>query len=195
MLVRVCLAAVILLVTSTTLASERGVVVDQIIAVVNGEPITQSELTQETRIALAQRKGEQAALVALEEQVLVAFRDYVVNQRMVSVHVRRLGSLELARKIVDEALKKFKSKFRSPSSYQAFCRRFDIRESTIRAILRRDLRNELFIRDRLRSRKLGKRFSDTVDTWSKQALTHLLAEMKETVEIRFLDADEQLERQ
>ncbi len=181
--------------TTPAKAKERGVAVDQIIAVVGGEVITESELRQESRIALALRQGEAAALTALDEEVLVAFRDYVVNQMVVSVHVRRLGSIELSRKRIDRAIQKFKAKFRSPSAYEAFKRRFDIGEAKIRSTLRRELRNQLFVKQRLRSRQLSQRLGGESTTWSEEAMNTLLAEMKQTVEIRYLGPDQQLELQ
>lgn len=181
--------------TTPLKAKERGVAVDQIIAVVDGEVITESELRQESRIALALRQGEAAALTALDEEVLVAFRDYVVNQMVVSVHVRRLGTIELSRKKIDRAIQKFKAKFRSPSAYEAFKRRFDIGEAKIRSTLRRELRNQMFVKQRLRSRQLSQRLGGESTTWSEEAMNTLLAEMKQTVEIRYLGPDQQLELQ
>ena len=176
-------------------AKDRGVTVDQIIAVVDGEAITESELQQESRIALALRQGEAAAFTELDEKVLGAFRDYVVNQMVVSVHVRRLGSVELSQKKIDSAIQKFKAKFRSPSSYDAFKRRFDIGEDKIRTVLRRELRNQIFVKDRLRSRRLGQRLDNGSQAWSDETMSTLLAEMKQTVEIRFLGPNQQLELQ
>ena len=181
--------------TTPLKAKERGVAVDQIIAVVGGEVITESELRQESRIALALRQGEAAALTSLDEEVLVAFRDYVVNQMVVSVHVRRLGTIELSRKKIDRAIQKFKAKFRSPSAYEAFKRRFDIGEAKIRSTLRRELRNQIFVKQRLRSRQLSQRLGGESTTWSEEAMNTLLAEMKQTVEIRYLGPDQQLELQ
>jgi len=176
-------------------AKERGVAIDQIIAVVGAETITESELRQESRIALAFRKGEVAALTPLDAEVLVAFRDYIVNQMVVAVHVRRLGTIELPRKKIDGALQKFKAKFRSPSAYDAFKRRFDISEEKIRSTLRRELRNQIFIEDRLRSRQLTQRFGGQNKSWSEEAMNTLFTEMKQTVQIRFLGPDQQLEIQ
>ena len=177
------------------MGNDRGVSVDMIIAVVGGEPITESELRQEARIALALREGEAAALTHLDDDALGAFRDYVVNQMVVSVHVRRLGTVELARVKVDVALQKFKARFRSPSSYEAFRRRFDIGEEKIRSILRRELRNQMFVKERLRSRQLSNRRGADNLAWSEDAISTLLAEKKQTVEIRYLGPDHQLELQ
>ena len=190
-----CIVFVLLIAGLTVGAKERGVAVDQIIAVVDGEAITESELRQESRIALALRQGEAAAFTELDEKVLGAFRDYVVNQMVVSVHVRRLGSVELSQKKIDSAIQKFKAKFRSPSSYDAFKRRFDIGEDKIRTVLRRELRNQIFVQDRLRSRRLGQRLDNGSQAWSDETMSTLLAEMKQTVEIRFLGPNQQLELQ
>ena len=191
----ICIAVLMLISTIAVGAKDRGVAVDQIIAVVDGEAITESELQQESRIALALRQGEAAAFTELDAKVLGAFRDYVVNQMVVSVHVRRLGSVELSQKKIDSAIQKFKAKFRSPSSYDAFKRRFDIGEDKIRTILRRELRNQIFVKDRLRSRRLGQRLDAGSQAWSEETMSTLLAEMKQTVEIRFLGPNQQLELQ
>jgi hypothetical protein len=190
-----CIVLLAFLVPTSLLGKDRGVAVDQIVAVVGAETITESELRQESRIALAFRQGEVAALTALDEEVLVAFRDYVVNQMVVAVHVRRLGTIELSRKKVDGASQKFKEKFRSPSAYDAFKRRFDISEEKIKSTLRRELRNQIFVEDRLRSRQLSQRFGGENKAWSEEAMSTLLTEMKQTVEIRFLGPDQRLELQ
>ncbi len=190
-----CILLFLLTIPLVLQAKDRGVTVDQIIAVVDGEAITESELQQESRIALALRQGEAAAFTELDEKVLGAFRDYVVNQMVVSVHVRRLGSVELSQKKIDSAIQKFKAKFRSPSSYDAFKRRFDIGEDKIRTVLRRELRNQIFVKDRLRSRRLGQRLDNGSQAWSDETMSTLLAEMKQTVEIRFLGPNQQLELQ
>lgn len=190
-----CIAILVFVLPANLFGKDRGVAVDQIIAVVGAETITESELRQESRIALAFRQGEVAALTALDEEVLVAFRDYVVNQMVVAVHVRRLGTIELPQKKIDSALQKFKAKFRSPSAYDAFKRRFDISEEKIRTTLRRELRNQIFVEDRLRSRQLSQRFAGQNKAWSEEAMNTLLTEMKQTVEIRFLGPAQQLEIQ
>ncbi|MBT6177497.1 MAG: hypothetical protein HOI23_09630 [Deltaproteobacteria bacterium] len=190
-----CIALLTFVLPMNLSAKERGVAIDQIIAVVGAETITESELRQESRIALAFRKGEVAALTPLDAEVLVAFRDYIVNQMVVAVHVRRLGTIELPRKKIDGALQKFKAKFRSPSAYDAFKRRFDISEEKIRSTLRRELRNQIFIEDRLRSRQLTQRFGGQNKSWSEEAMNTLFTEMKQTVQIRFLGPDQQLEIQ
>ena len=43
-------------------------------------------------------------------------------------------AIELSQKKIDSAIQKFKAKFRSPSSYDAFKRRFDIGEDKIRTM-------------------------------------------------------------
>ena len=176
-------------------AKDRGVAVDQIIAVVDGEAITESELRQESRIALALRQGEAAAFTELDEKVLGAFRDYVVNQMVVSVHVRRLGSVELSQKKIDRAIQKFKAKFRSPSSYDAFKRRFDIGEDKIRPFCAESYEIRFLFKTDFGLANWSQRLDNQGQQWSEETMTRLLAEMKQTVEIRFLGPNQQLELQ
>ena len=75
-------------------------------------------------------------------------------------------------------------------------RRFDIPESKIRMLLRRDLRNQVFVSQRLRSRRLSdSRGPDRESSATDVLLNELLQEMKRTVEIRFLGPEDQLELQ
>ena len=177
-------------------ADSRGTPVDKIVAVVAGEPLTESELMIEARVALAMREGEAAAVGPIDSELFGAFRDYVVNQMVVTVHARRVGAVDVPRDQIDLASKKFIQKFRSSSSYEAFMRRFDIPETKIRGLLRRDLRNQVFVSQRLRSRRLSEsRGPDRESAAADVLLNELLEEMKRTVEIRFLGPEEQLELQ
>ena len=177
-------------------ADTRGTPIDKIVAVVAGEPLTESELMIEARVALALRQGEAPALGPIDSELFAAFRDYVVNQMVVSVHARRVGAVDAPRGEIDLAVKKFIQRFRSSSSYEAFMRRFDIPESKIRMLLRRDLRNQVFVSQRLRSRRLSdSRGPDRESTATDVLLNELLQEMKRTVEIRFLGPEDQLELQ
>jgi len=173
-----------------------GTAIDKIVAVVAGEPLTESELMIEARVALVSRHDEQSALGPIDSELFAAFRDYVVNQMVVSVHARRVGAVDVPRGEIDLAVKKFVQRFRSNSSYEAFLRRFDIPEAKIRMLMHRDLRNQVFVNQRLRSRRLSdSRGPDNKNVSMAALLDELLGEMKRTVEIRFLGPQDQLELQ
>ena len=170
---------------------EYGVLADRVVAVVGEEVLTESELQIEARIALAFREGGVVATSTLEPGLLGSLRDYVVNQLVVMIHARRLGSAEVSDATVDELMGRFRARFASHVAYRAFLRRYGISEGTVRRILLRDLKNQIFVDSRL-SKGAGsgkgeaaKSRSETLEAW--------LVQMKRSVPIRILGENQRLE--
>lgn len=172
--------------------SDPGTLVDRVIAVVGEEVVTESELHVEARIALAYREGEKAATSPLASELLESLRGYVINQLVIMIHARRLGAAEVPQERLTGVMDRFRSRFTSYVAYQAFLRRYGIGEETVRRILRRDLRNELFINNRLR-RRGGKGSSAAANRKREEALALWLDQMKRSLNIRVLGANERLE--
>lgn len=174
----------------------KGILVDRIIAVVDGEVLTETELLAEVRIALVLRRGSEAATRDLDDKVVHAFREYVVNQMVVAAHVRRLGTVEVSNDRLEQLFREFHARFPSVHAFRAFLRRFDVSETKLSNLFRRDLRNQVFIDQRLRSRQLtNARGGSSNKQWSAEDVNQLLSEMRETVRIRLLGPNDQLELQ
>ncbi len=173
-----------------------GTLVDQVIAVVDKEVVTQSELLIEARIALAEREGEDVASGPLAEDFLQSFRDYLINQRLIAEQARRLGGADVAEEDVNAAMATLQRRFRSNASYQAFLRRFGIAPAGLRTTLRRSLRNERYMRERLRLRLMGQgSAAETEAVRYDRALRTWIDELRAGAEIRLLGPDGELERQ
>ena len=171
--------------------------VDRVIAVVDKEVLTQSELLIEARIALVRQKGTHA-LAALDGEVnpvlLISFRDLVVNQILISHQIRRLGTVDIPEEQIERALAEFGRVFTSAAAYEAFKRKYGIPEGVIRDILRRDMRNDAYVAQRMRSW-----LSTTVGVTQRErydrALAAYLEEVRRSVEIRLLGPQGELELQ
>lgn len=173
----------------------QGTEIERVVAVVDKEVITQTELLTETRVALAWRQGEHAASADLNEELFQVFRDYVVDQTLVAIQVRRLGSVEVSDEEIDQRAWQFSQHFSSMSAYHAFLRRFGISESTVRDILARDLRNDRYITQRMRTRVVSGRGSTSTPENYAETLRGWIRELRQGAELRLLGPDGDLELQ
>jgi len=178
-----------------SLAAPPGTLIDRVVAVVDKEVVTQSELLVEARVALAQREGEAAAATDLDEPALKAFLEWLVSQILVSAQARRLGAAEVTAAEVERDLQALAQSFSSPDAYRAFLRRFDVSEDRLRHILERNRRNERFIGDRMRLIGAGERGTDPSSPQYQQALRRWLEELRDAVDLRLLGPVGELELQ
>ncbi len=181
------------LVTIASLGTVHGTLVDRVVAVVDKQVITESELLVETRIALAQREGEQIAAADLDPKLLDKFLDYLIDQVLLSSQARRFGTQEIPEADIDKAVQQFANAFRSRESYQAFLRRFDIDEASLRNIMQRNLRNDRYIKERMRLRMLGETGELRDSPRYREALHKWLVELRNAAEIRRLGPTGELE--
>jgi len=178
------------------LSKPPGTEIERVVAVVDKEVITQSALLTEARVALVWREGERAANTDITEELFQAFRDYVVDQTLVAIQVRRLGSVEVSDEEIDQRAWQFSQRFTSMSAYHAFLRRHGITESVVRDILSRDLRNDRYITQRMRTRLLGgARGSPAGNSGYGEALKTWIRELRLGAELRLLGPDGDLELQ
>jgi hypothetical protein len=183
------------LLLAASLVAPPGVLVDRVIAVVDKEVITHSELMREARVALIVREGEHTAYNDLSEELLAPFLDYLVNQVIIAGQARRLGSIEISDEEVEVAVETFVQRFRTRAAYEAFLRRFDISEAALRNILRRDLTNERYIAQRMRAWRVRTGDGDTGEAKYHEALQRWLEELRAGAELRILNENGELELQ
>lgn len=172
-----------------------GTLVDRVVAVVDKQVVTQSELLLEARVALLLREGEVAATADLDEPALKAFLDYLVNQLLVAGQARRLGAEDVSAAETEHELRELARRFRSPDAYRAFLRRFDATEDRLRNILARNLRNGRFISDRMRLIGSAGRLEDPSSPEYRKALGRWLDELRDAADIRLLGPNDELELQ
>lgn len=171
-----------------------GVLVDRVAAVVDKDVITHAELVMEARVALALRRGDAVFEAELTDDFLGAFRDYLITQLLIAAQARRFGAPEVAEAEVDRALRTLVARFRSESSYQAFLRRYGVSDSTLREILRRDLRSARYIDLRVRAR-LSSEQDAAARARYEDALMRWVAELRAGADVRLPGPTGVLERQ
>lgn len=176
---------------AAVLSQSEGTLVDRVIAAVDREVVTETELVLEARIALARRGAVRSAVEPIDERFLVGFRDFVVNQLLISTQARRLGADSVADVEVDAELERFADNFASRTAYGAFLRRFDISEDRLRTSILRDLRNGAFVSRRMKIRLQGSNAEPSSSAY-QEALRLWLKDLRSAAEIRLLGEDGRL---
>lgn len=125
-------------------------VLDRVVAVVEGRPITLSELEFETRVALVQRGGQEAARAQLDAQTLESGLDLAINQRLQANEADKLQAFQLEPEVLASAHKAFRDRLGTEEALKAFLERNDADESLLLAVLERGLRAERVLDSRVR---------------------------------------------
>lgn len=172
----------------------RELQLDRVVAVVDKEVVTASRLMAESRLALAYRRGEIAAASVLDEELLLAFRRYVIEQMLVAGQIRKLGGVDVSEEQINARIDALMQRFSSSASYHAFRHRFGLSEEMVRDIAARDLRNEAYLQMRIRARLLTTANPNTI---SKQryeaAVQRWIEELYQSAEVRVEAANGLLE--
>ena len=199
------------------LASSGAVLLDRVVAVVDKQVITLSELYTEARIALVEREGVEAAIaIEFDSSLLAHFLDYVINQTLIARQVRRLEVGNVDEADLEKERSRFMERFPSQEAYLAFLQIYDISEQTIVAILYRNLQNGRFTSERMIARvpvtpQSGHRRPNPAEhsgtkleaisiqanarAGYHESLQRWLLEMRSMTEIRLLGAHGELEKE
>src|SRR5258708_7447575 len=130
-------------------AAERRLV-DEVVAVVESQTITLSELSAETRIRLVEQQGAQLADAMPDRELLAASLRRVVEERVVLAEVDRLKLFDLDRAEVDAALARLRGKFATRERWEAFTRSLQLTDDEIAAVLARGIRVARYLDNRLK---------------------------------------------
>jgi hypothetical protein len=173
-----------------------GILIDRVIAIVDKEVITNSELAREARVALVLREDARVAASELSPEILRSFLEFLVDQVVIAGQARRVGGVDVRSDEVDREIDHFAGRFSSVDAYRAFMRRFDISETALGDILRRDLRNERYITQRMRAwRAVLDEGQTSTGAQYKEALDRWVKELRAGVELRLLGPSGELELQ
>jgi hypothetical protein len=174
------------------------VLVDRVVVVVDKEVVTESELLTEARVFLVMHEGERGAKAAaasdLDPQFVETMRTLVINELLIAKQVRRVGYVDISEQEVEHAVRRFVQAFGTIDAYRAFARKFDLGESTLRDILRRELKHAKFVAPRLRP-YAGQSENDDGQQRYNDALDRWLSELRANADIRLLGPNGELERQ
>lgn len=100
--------------------------VDMVVAVVNRSVITLSEVELEARHYLIRLKRYQTWNNPIANAIKRSALEYLILERMIYDEAKRLAYRNVPRKLIERAMKRFKSAFPSPRHYQIFLRQAEM---------------------------------------------------------------------
>jgi hypothetical protein len=129
-----------------------GRLIDQVVAVIEGQVLTQSELEFETRVALVQQGGLQAAFEPLDEEALKGGLELAINLRLQVLSADRLEAFPADQAEVEARVARFRDLFESGEAFQAFLARSGADLRLLTEVLERRVRAERILDSRIRPR-------------------------------------------
>jgi hypothetical protein len=129
-----------------------GRLIDQVVAVIEGQVLTQSELEFETRVALVQQGGLQAAFEPLDEEALKGGLELAINLRLQVLSADRLEAFPADQAQVEARVARFRDLFESGEAFQAFLARSGADLQLLTEVLERRVRAERILDSRIRPR-------------------------------------------
>jgi hypothetical protein len=140
------------LLTSASTASAADQVLDRVVAQVDGQVITLSDLRFEARVAMVERGGVSLADAPLDEAALRSALELAIAQRAAGAEADRLGSFPLEVTDVEARVQRFEAHFAGRAAVELFLRTSGADESQLRDVLGRALRAERALDARVRLR-------------------------------------------
>ncbi len=127
----------------------RGILVDDVVAVVNRHVITRSEIRQEAALVLVERRGDRGLSREITPEFLVKVMELLINQRVLIDEAQKIGVPPVTEQQRERLFLVFRRRFLDPEVYARFLFVHDLAEDEIGDILVRHYRVE-----RLKERKL-----------------------------------------
>jgi hypothetical protein len=131
-------------------AVEHRRLLDEVVAVVEAQSITLSELAAETRIALVLERGAAVSNAPLSRGLLAASLRRLVQERIVLAEVDRLRLADQDRTELDKRHRALRDLFGALARYDQFLRDVEMTDDEVEAVLARELRVERYLDSRLR---------------------------------------------
>jgi hypothetical protein len=145
--------------------------IDSTVAIVDRRVITLSMLDQEARLAFVEHGALDNIAAPLDAEKRRAALSYLINQLLLENEAARLQVFEISDQESANQQKALQARFSSPAAFGAFLVRFDISPEALDQSVRRSLRAERYLADRLR----------LVDSASKNAPHKDVAQQVETI--------------
>ena len=127
-------------------------VVDRVVAVIEGQVLTLSELRFEARVALVQRGGVQALEAPLDEDTLRGALELCINQRVQVLNADRLQAFPAEPADVQARLEAFQVRVGGEAALRRFLAQHDMEREGLERVLARGLRAERILDSRIRLR-------------------------------------------
>jgi len=129
-----------------------GRLLEQVVAVIEGQVLTRSELEFETRVMLVQQGGLQAAFAPLDEEALKGGLELAINMRLQVLSADRLEAFPAEKAEVEARLARFRGSFESEDAFLSFLARAGADLKLLTEVLERRVRAERILDSRLRPR-------------------------------------------
>ena len=127
-------------------------VIDRAVASIEGKVIAFSQLQFEARVLLVSAGGVQAAFAPLDEEVLRASLQAVVDQRLALLEADKLEAYPLEPGELERAIASFRSRFESEQRFAEFLDAHEAELNDLAEVLRRSLRASRALEGKLRLR-------------------------------------------
>lgn len=125
-------------------------VVDRVVAEVDGQVLTLSQLEFEAGVLLISQGVSDAAAGALEREALRRSLEAVIDQRLVVREADKLDAYPLEPGELEEAVRAFRTRFANDAAYQRFLDRHQVEVADLAQVLRRALRTRRALEGKLR---------------------------------------------
>ena len=125
---------------------------EQVVAVIEGQVLTRSELEFETRVALVQQGALQAAVEPLDEEALKVGLELSINLRLQVLSADRQEASPTEQEEVESRLARFRQSFESEEAFQSFLARSGADLKLLTEVLGRRVRAERILDSRIRPR-------------------------------------------
>lgn len=129
-----------------------GRILDQVVAIIEGQVLTQSELEFETRVALIRKEALQAAFAPLDEEALKGGLELAINLRLQVLSSNRLEAFPAEKEEVEARLAGFRAAFESEDAFLRFLSRAGADLKLLTEVLKRGVRAERILDSRLQPR-------------------------------------------
>ncbi|AKQ66743.1 hypothetical protein A176_003655 [Myxococcus hansupus] len=137
---------------ATPPSAVEGRVADRVVAIIEGQVLTLSELRFEARVALVQRGGMQALDLPLDEDTLRGALELVINQRVQVLNADRLQAFPAEPSDVQARVAAFQAAVGGAAALKQFLVRHDVDARGLEQVLSRGLRAERILDSRIRLR-------------------------------------------
>jgi hypothetical protein len=127
-----------------------GVLVDEVVAVVNRQVITRSEVWEEAVLILVEQRGREGLRYQITPVFLEKVLDMLINQQVLLDEARRVGLPAVSEHEQSQLLEGFRSRFPDREGYVRFLLEHGIDESRLSVALVRHLRVEWLKENKLR---------------------------------------------
>ena len=150
--IALCLYGVVALAQPTELQVIPPRVIDRTVASIEGKVIVYSQLQFEARVLLIAAGGKNAAFAPLDQEVLQASLQAMVDQRLALLEADKLEAYPLEAGELERAIASFRSRFDTEQRFAEFLDAHEADLNDLAEVLRRSLRASRALEGKLRLR-------------------------------------------